>query len=562
MGIISIGNFAKSITVEAASDLEYFMEPTKDAVMPGETFDVTIKIKNASQTPIKTAGLYLSYDKNILDIVDADDAQTGKQLKASGTLSLVSENTADNGEVRFTAGATQSINSSEITLATMKMKAKDTAPSGITQLAFIKGGDTSILGEDGTTELLSIAHPLDIAISKMQIQVTPATKNLKANEILDVTFSISNPDSIAIVTSEMKANFDTKVFDFVPSNSGKPTEMDLTDSDYALHVDKYVQDGLVHYSGGKEGTNPLTKTNITVGSIKLKVKENAPVGKTSIIFDTKDTITYAKDNVTTNWIASMVDGEYTIDGNTTTPRYSLTLTASAAKVDLGRTVDITATVMNLDTNAVAKDMEVSFSKTSGDFFTFPDSFFTDSKGQVTIGFKPTELATVSAQLREYPDVKDDVQIDVNKSIGRVHITKSSLSATQNNLIPVTVEDANGDPVPDKTDVTLKITNSDGVTKTYFGTTVSGVAVIDTPADDYDYGKTYTLIAYSGGLESNTVVIPIDPLKNTTTNTSGNLRPSPTQNSSTGPKENMLVILLVVSGIIAWRFEKIKHKEFM
>ena len=133
-------------------------------------------------------------------------------------------------------------------------------------------------------------------------------------------------------------------------------------------------------------------------------------------------------------------------------------------------------------------------------------------------------------------------------VGRVFIVKSELTTELDNLVPVTVEDNQGNPILDGTQVTLRVT-SDGFDKSYVGTTSGGIATLTIPKTDLERGKTYTLVATAGGINSDPIVINIPLL----------LRSSPTSQPSSGPAETMTIVLLFLAGGLTYYWNK-KREE--
>ena len=199
-------------TAEAqTANLEYVLETENKAFSPGETFNVDLKINNPLQQTIKTVGAKINYSTSHFSINQSN-------ISISNAFDLTVEKNASGGIILITAGTTTTDINSNITVATIPFTVTSNAPRGVTQLVFVEdpnNSDTSILGADGTTELLDTATDLDIVISEIGISISPSSGDLNQGDDITLTFQISNPEGKDIVTADMEIDYDTSIFDFI-----------------------------------------------------------------------------------------------------------------------------------------------------------------------------------------------------------------------------------------------------------------------------------------------------------------------------------------------------------
>ena len=531
-----------------STNLNYFLESDSGAVSPGDTFNLEIKISNPSSEEVRAVGAKITFDSTVLEVVDADSGTTGTQINTSTSFPTVVENVVTAGVIMYTAGNTSGISTTTLLVATIPFRVKSPIISSGTQIVFDTGSDTSILGADGATELLSSTTPFDIVISGIGMSMTPSSQELSEGDQVTLTFLLSNPDAKEIVTTEMKVGYDTSIFDFIPSNSSQPTQIDMTSSDFTINVENEVSAGVIHVSTGIPGTTPLTTASIIVGSATFEVKSSAIDGTTDVEFITLDSLVYEKDNIISSLLTSFSNASFEI-GDSTKPRVE-------ADPDGGTftdSVDVALEVTNMDED----DVEIYYT-TDGSRPDLGDSDTRRYRSEITIN-EDTRLRfyAISDAGVESDDEDERYVITSNEptptpiptpvttNVGRVYIVKSELTTSMDNLIPVTVEDTSGSPVADGVYVTLNIT-SEGMSEIYSGYTSGGIATITAPGGDFERGKTYTLIAYAGNVTSDAVEITI-PLA---------LRPGPPiSQPGSGPAENIAIAFLVISGAIALYLER-------
>jgi hypothetical protein len=620
-----------TVTTHAASDLTYYMEPsTKSALFSGDEFDIAIKLKSQTQNKILTTGFALTYNANILEVVSS-------QITPGESFTQTVENTIDSGSIKFTSGNASFVDifpASDVTVATIPFKVKNTATSQITQLVFSNDTSlTTVLADDGETELLNSIESFDVIISKININITPTTASLNQGDTQEFTLSLSNPDKKDIITAEAKIIYDQLIFE--------PTSdtIDTTNTNFDFVIDKDVKNGFILFSGGAKGTEPANSESIILGKLSLKVKDNAPDTVYKLAFDKDSTNVYIKNDVSNNMIAKYSDGEYTIGNvaalDTTAPivtanpgngnyneainvtlttnetatifyalnnteakenfttysspiaitqttdlryyakdtagnesqittqsyfvgkNYTLSIVSTKDIVNAGEKVVLTATLNDLEGNPIA-NKTLLFTATSGESITKT----TNTNGKAEIDFVLENTDTdVNVSLQDDATIKDTITLKVNlESISTVTIISDQIDNTQDDVVNVTIKNANGNPVAN---TSVKLTTSG---KTYTGTTnTNGIAQITIPANDLS-AATYSFIAEAGGIQSSAKSIVVignnsENSSSSSPNTVNQSRPGGgyTPNTPTsGPKETAL-IFLIVSSFIAWKINTTKEQ---
>ncbi len=122
---------------------------------------------------------------------------------------------------------------------------------------------------------------------------------------------------------------------------------------------------------------------------------------------------------------------------------------------------------------------------------------------------------------------------------------------------MTVEDARGNPAPDGTLVSLRISSAGAGTDKSYGTapTSNGIANFTAPGSDFKAGKTYTLFAQemvSGVSDTKTITIPAVAGPPSKPGNPSKVTPG------TGPAENMLLVLFGASAGIVLFFQRKKR----
>ncbi len=440
------------------------------------------------------------------------------------------------------------------------------------------------------------------AASDLEFFLDPATVSVSSDSEFDVEVKIDNPSGTPVKTVGFVIDFNSdhlEVIDAEPTESGTQIE---ADGDFTVIADNDVSDGSILLTAGRD--TALSDGTIDVATITFRVKNGANFSSTSIDFDesaSNTTIRGTDGNGTTELLsdtsgATIVLGgvEVSLDSSSTSLRPGDSVTIDVVIDNPSGKEVLTAEVLaNYDSNVFeAVSSSVDFSQTDFEF-TVDDEVSPDihatvgspisspvSNDSILIGSvvlrvknsAPTGPTTIDIDdgessvlgtenvtsniASQFNDLQLNI-VDTACAVSRVAIIKSDLSVTFPNLIPVTVEDACGSPVPDGTLVSLRITSPGALDKSY-GTqpTSNGIANFTAPGSDFKTGRTYTLFAQEmvSGV-SDTVVITIPGVVSPPT--SGNGGGTPRSTSNTGPAENMLLVLFGISaGILFF----VKHKR--
>lgn len=241
-------------------------------------------------------------------------------------------------------------------------------------------------------------------------------------------------------------------------------------------------------------------------------------------------------------------------------QYELTLVVDTVNVDADEPIILTVYVTDTSIDEPAPGLKVIYESSGGGQFKVPTSSVTDIQGKMEITYVPEKSTTIKASLEDFPDIADSIDLNVDSNDISLIILTDSLTPGQSNTIEVSVLDGNGDPVAQPTNVTLSLRTSDGDPITGESSTESGIASFT--LSDIAAGKVYTAVAQANDIQSDPViystkgqeVVPTTPAPVVTQPTNG-LRPGGGSVTATGPAENIMVLLFILSGIGVWLWQE-------
>jgi len=490
----------------AASDLTYYLQTSHTgAVSPDEEFDVEVYLKSQTTNKIVTAGFGIVYNPNFLEV-------TSSSITASTDFPQIVDNEASNGSVKFTGGNSNFINinsSTPILIATIPFRVKSTTTSDITSLEFVNDSSTTVIADDGETELLNSIEALDIVISKIEVQITPATKDFSQGDEQEFSLAIYNPEEKDIITAEVKIPYDESIFESVSD------KMDITETDFDFVIDQDVKNGYVLFSAGVKGTEPANTTSINIGKFTLKIKDNAPDISANLSFDKTNTNIYMKNDPTHNMLSKYVDGSYQIgtggsENDTTAPTVTVNPTGGTLTTTTNITLaaDEPATIYFSTNNAEAKENfleyqnPISISTTTDLRYYAKDNANNESQ-MVTQSYvfgSQYELTLISTKDNANPGETVTLTATLNDSDGNPlsgkQITFQSTQGTLSSTNQTT--NTNG-----KVEVQLTVENSD-------------TSLTASLSDDNTITKTLTISVDSNAISSVTIIT--DQIDNSTNST--------------------------------------------
>lgn len=441
------------------------------------------------------------------------------------------------------------------------------------------------------------------AASDLEFFLDPDTVSVSSDSEFDVDVKISNPSSTPVKTIGAVISFNSsnlEVIDAEPTTSGTQIE---ANGDFTVVADNSVSGGSILFTAGRD--TAITDGTIDVATITFRVKSGASFTSTPVDFnesDTSTTIRGTDGNGTTELLAdttgtTIVLGgvEVSLDASSTSLRPGDSVTIDVVIDNPSRKEVLTAEVLASYDSSVFEPVSSAIDFSQTDFeFTVDDEVSPDihatvgspisspvTKDSVLIGslvLRVKNSAPTGPTLIDIQDAEssvfdaengtsniasrfNDLQLNIVDqacAVARVAIIKSDLSVTFPNIIPVTVEDSCGNPVPDGTLVSLRISSPGALDKSY-GTqpTTNGIANFTAPGSDFKAGKTYTLFAQEmvSGV-SDTVVITIPGVVQPPVNNTGGGNPKSTSN--TGPAESMMLVLFGMSAGIFFFLQRKKQ----
>lgn len=159
--LLGVGtSLAVMVLPAAASAATLSLSPTSGTHKVGDTFNVEIKLDTGGVTTSGT-DVYVRFDPNVLQVVDANNSSTGVQITPGSLYSQTSFNSTDNGAGKISFSGSKSGGSSGYsgtgTLATIKFQATAEASSTNVTVDYQAGSttDSNVISQSDSSDVLT-----------------------------------------------------------------------------------------------------------------------------------------------------------------------------------------------------------------------------------------------------------------------------------------------------------------------------------------------------------------------------------------------------------------------